>query len=179
MRFILIGMLVGLSTLTLAQHSPYAGEENRPIKALSEQEIDGYLNGAGMGFAKVAELNHYPGPRHVLDLAGKLHLTEEQIQKGRAIFDAMKAEAISLGKRIVEEERLLDSLFAEQRVTREQLEDATNRIAVLQGKLRATHLRAHLLMKEVLTPEQIQLYDELRGYTTSRTTRINKQEHHP
>jgi Spy/CpxP family protein refolding chaperone len=172
-------MLVGLSTLTLAQHSPYAGEENRPIKSLSEQEIDGYLNGAGMGFAKVAELNHYPGPRHVLDLAGKLHLTEEQIQKGRAIFDAMKGEAISLGKRIVEEERLLDSLFAEQRVTREQLEDATNRIAVLQGKLRATHLRAHLLMKEVLTPEQIQLYDELRGYTTSRTTRINKQEHHP
>jgi Spy/CpxP family protein refolding chaperone len=179
MRFILIGMLVGLSTLTLAQHSPYAGEENRPIKSLSEQEIEGYLNGAGMGFAKVAELNQYPGPRHVLDLAERLHLTQEQIRKGRAIFDSMKAEAISLGKSIIEEERFLDRLFAEQRITREELEEATNRIAVLQGQLRATHLLAHLLMKEILTQEQIKKYDELRGYTASDNSKSKKHQRHP
>ena len=45
--------------------SPYAGQETREIKALSRDEINGYLSGDGMAFAKAAELNHYPGPKHV------------------------------------------------------------------------------------------------------------------
>lgn len=41
---------------------PYAGQQSRDIKALSDEEMKGYLTGAGMGFAKAAELNRYPGP---------------------------------------------------------------------------------------------------------------------
>ena len=29
---------------------------------LSPQEVKQYLSGAGMGYAKAAELNHFPGP---------------------------------------------------------------------------------------------------------------------
>jgi hypothetical protein len=58
--------------------SPYSGEERREIKALSKEEVNGYLSGDGMGFAKVAELNHHPGPRHVLELADQLQLSDEQ-----------------------------------------------------------------------------------------------------
>lgn len=50
---------------------PYAGQQERMIKALSTSEIDGLKKGKGMGLAKAAELNHYPGPRHVLDEASK------------------------------------------------------------------------------------------------------------
>jgi len=64
-------LIMGLFTALFAQedHSPYAGQENRTIKALSQGEIKNFLSGAGMGFAKAAELNHYPGPKHVLELA--------------------------------------------------------------------------------------------------------------
>jgi hypothetical protein len=48
--------------------TPYAGQQNRTIKALSDEDIVGLLKGDGMGFAKAAELNGYPGPKHVLDL---------------------------------------------------------------------------------------------------------------
>jgi hypothetical protein len=58
--------------------SPYRGEEVRNIKALSEQEIEAYLSGQGMGYAKAAELNSYPGPKHVLELARELGLTPAQ-----------------------------------------------------------------------------------------------------
>jgi len=60
--------------------SQYVGQENRDIKSLSPQEMSDYLEGKGMGYAKSAELNKYPGPRHVLDMASELGLTQEQIE---------------------------------------------------------------------------------------------------
>ena len=42
-----------------------------PIKALSDHEVSALLDGHGSGFAKAAELNGYPGPTHVLDLADR------------------------------------------------------------------------------------------------------------
>jgi hypothetical protein len=38
-----------------------------------------------MGMAKAAELNGYPGPRHVLDLSPELHLTDAQTKLVRGI----------------------------------------------------------------------------------------------
>lgn len=83
--------------------SPYAGRQEREIKALSADRVQAYLEGRGMELALAAELNHYPGPLHVLELAAPLKLT-------------------------------------------------------------AAHLRRHLEMKRILTPEQVKRYDELRGY---------------
>src|SRR5262249_1929289 len=48
--------------------NPYAGQQSRSIKALSEDDIAALLKGAGIGLAKAAELNGYPGPAHVLAL---------------------------------------------------------------------------------------------------------------
>ena len=62
-------MLLGwlILAITTGAQSPYAGEESRAIKSLSASEIQALRQGHGMGYAKAAELNHYPGPRHVLD----------------------------------------------------------------------------------------------------------------
>jgi hypothetical protein len=49
--------------------TPHAGQQTRTIKALSDDEIAALCNGKGMGMAKAAELNGYPGPIHVLALA--------------------------------------------------------------------------------------------------------------
>jgi len=72
-------LMLAASALAGAQdHHPYAGQHERSVKALSDDEIKQYLAGAGMGYAKAAELNGYPGPMHVLELADKLALSAEQ-----------------------------------------------------------------------------------------------------
>jgi len=77
--------------------SPYTGQEARDIKALSAQEVQDYLAGKGMGLAKAAELNRYPGPAHVLELAAPLNLTAEQKIRTQELFKRMEKKAIGLG----------------------------------------------------------------------------------
>lgn len=150
----------------LAQHSdsPYAGHQHREIKALSAEQVDGYRNGEGMGMALAAELNSYPGPRHVLELTQELGLDAEQVRRARQIHESMKSEAVELGGRVVEAERRLDRAFAERTITAASLDSLTAEIAGLQGRLRAAHLRAHLSVAELLSPAQRRAYDRLRGY---------------
>ena len=115
MKNLFLAMCLGATGFATAVHSqsPYAGEESREIKSLSRSEIDGYLQGHGMGYAKAAELNHYPGPRHVLDLANELALTDEQIKQTQAIFERMQQKAVAFGKQLVEKEAELDRRFAD------------------------------------------------------------------
>ena len=103
------------------RESPYAGQQSRSIKALSEGDIAALQNGDGMGMAKAAELNGYPGPRHVLALAAELHLTEAQANQTNALYDRMSAAARPLGAELIERERLLDQLFAKGEITPERL----------------------------------------------------------
>lgn len=144
--------------------SPYAGQQERDIKALSAGDIEGLLKGKGMGFAKAAELNHFPGPRHVLDLKSELKLTNQQLQKTQVLFDAMQKKAMALGKQILSREKELDHLFASGTVGPGSLGVLTKEIGRLTGELRNTHLATHLEMGKILGPEQISRYDALRGY---------------
>ena len=163
---LVLGVLLFLASPVAAQHqSPYSGAQARPIKALSEAQLQGYLNGEGMGYAMAAELNHYPGPRHVLELAPELDLTDEQEQRTREAFEAMQSEARALGERVVEAEAELDRLFAGAEADPVSMQTVLDRIAKLQARLRGTHLRAHITMRQILNPDQIARYDELRGYT--------------
>lgn len=159
--------LAGAATIGFAAEparSPYAGEQQRPIKALSEQDVQNLLAGRGMGLAKSAELNRYPGPAHVLELSDRLGLSAEQKARSKAVFDAMDAKARVLGKALVERETELDRLFASRQVTRAALESSLAEISKLQGELRGVHLEAHLAQTDILTREQVAAYVELRGY---------------
>jgi hypothetical protein len=137
---------------------PYAGQQTRQIKALSDDDVAALLKGEGMGFAKAAELNGYPGPKRVLDLAGQLRLTEAQHQQIQVIFDKMRAAAKPLGAQLVERERILDQLFQKGEITPDRLAAETAGIAELQGRLRDVHLSAHLETKALLNADQITLY---------------------
>jgi Spy/CpxP family protein refolding chaperone len=145
---------------------PYADLDSREIKALSPEEIADLNAGRGMGLALAAELNGYPGPRHVLDLAQELQLTAEQQSKTSALFEAMRAETSALGAELIEAERTLDRLFAEKQATPETVAAATERAGAIEAKLRAAHLRYHLAMIDVLTAHQVMAYNHLRGYAT-------------
>jgi Spy/CpxP family protein refolding chaperone len=160
-------MLHATALSAQAPRSPYAGEERRAIKALSDEEIAAYLNGDGLGFAKAAELNRYPGPRHSLDMAQDLALTGAQRSAITAIRDSMRAGAVRLGREIVARERALDSLFAARSINETELAARVSEIARLQGELRAVHLAAHLATTRVLTAHQVERYQAMRGYGES------------
>jgi Spy/CpxP family protein refolding chaperone len=144
--------------------TPYAGLQERTVKALSEQQIADLRAGRGMGLALAAELNGYPGPLHVLELSEKLELTPQQRERVQTLFDAMKAEAIPLGERLIRQEAELDRLFASRAITSASLATATESIGGTQAALRKAHLAYHLSTVAVLTREQIGRYGELRGY---------------
>jgi Spy/CpxP family protein refolding chaperone len=143
---------------------PYAGLEDRTIRALSAELIDDLLAGRGAGYALAAELNHYPGPTHVLALADELGLSSEQRTTTQDIFEPMQLEAQRLGAELVDLESRLDEAFRSAIIDRDSLIEITAEIARVDGALRAVHLATHLDMQRVLTPEQIGRYDELRGY---------------
>lgn len=145
--------------------SPYTGEEKREIKALSDGDIKNYLEGNGMGFAKAAELNGVPGPKHILENESKLDLSPEQKQAIQNSFEKMKEQAVNLGRQIVENEKQLESLFRQTEITSDAVQAQTRKIAELQGNLRNAHLEAHLEMKKILSPQQVEKYNRLRGYT--------------
>jgi Spy/CpxP family protein refolding chaperone len=164
--FVLTSTICALTMPVLAEDlpTPYSGQQTRTIKALSPEDIAGLLKGEGMGMAKAAELNGYPGPIHVLMLAQELQLTASQRQQVQTIFDRMSAAAKPLGVEVIEREGLLDQLFAKGEVTPARLTAETVAIAELQGRLRAVHLAAHLETRALLNLDQITLYQQLRGY---------------
>lgn len=144
--------------------TPYGGMQARSIKALSDQQIADLGDGRGMGLALAAELNGYPGPSHVLELADTLDLSAEQRAEMRRLFDSMKAEAMLLGAKLIEQEADLDRQFASRIITPESLKASTAAVAATQGMLRETHLKYHLSTGNILTASQLKKYAELRGY---------------
>lgn len=145
--------------------SLYAGEQQRVVKALSAQDMADLEAGRGMGLSKVAELNHYPGPNHVLELAKPLKLSEAQIQQARQLQSAMKQDAQRLGKQILAKEAALEALFTDRRADETHTRQLIADIGQLQGELRFVHINAHLATTHFLSNEQIAAYDRLRGYT--------------
>lgn len=174
----IILMLCMTSVVSAQNKSSYAGQETREIKSLSPEEISGYLDGHGMGFAMPAELNHYPGPKHVLELAEQLRLIESQTEQTKKIFVEMKNEAVRLGKEYVEKERLLDNAFNSKAIDRQKLQMLTAEIGQLRSQLRFVHLDAHLKMADLLSQEQISQYDKLRGYGGGDQKHDHTKMHH-
>ena len=162
-RLLVTGALLLASASVLAQ-TPYAGMQTRSVKALSEQQVSDLNAGRGMGLALAAELNGYPGPSHVLELADRLELSADQRDRVKALFDSMKAEAQPLGLKLIAQETELDRLFASRTVTPDRLKASTAAIALTQGELRETHLKYHLSTADILSAGQMRKYAELRGY---------------
>jgi Spy/CpxP family protein refolding chaperone len=158
------------SSAVSAPATPYAGQEARAIKALSASETQDLLNGKGMGLAKAAELNGYPGPMHVLELAAPLQLSAQQREATEKLMLQHKATARDLGAQLIDAERALDTAFASQNIDAVKITELTQHIGTLQATLRAEHLQTHIRQTALLQPEQIASYQSLRGYDKPGTT---------
>lgn len=177
MKPLILAVFAALHVANALAATPYAGQESREIKSLSPEDVQATLAGKGMGLAKAAELNGYPGPAHVLELAGRLQLSEEQRERTQALFAAMEAKAMSLGRALIERERALDGLFAGKAATPERLSALLSEIGALQAQVRGAHLEAHVAQLEILTPAQTARYAELRGYGAAKAPAGHSHKH--
>lgn len=150
--------------------SPYVAQLASSIRGLSQQEIADLSEGNGMGLARAAELNSYPGPRHLLDARAALALTLEQTAQVEAIWSPMNGQARALGVRILQGEQALEEDFRGRRITVDALKARLAELEGLRTELRFVHLRAHLGALDVLTSEQVAAYNRLRGYVESAGT---------
>jgi hypothetical protein len=176
MKLPILAVAVLLSGTAVAQ-SPYAGMQNRPFKALSEQQVADLKAGRGMGLALPAELNGYPGPSHLLELADRLELSPSQRDSIKQLFDSMKAEAVPVGERLIEQEEKLDRQFANRTVTPDGLKVATSEISATQAELRNTHLKYHLETVQILSDQQMHQYALLRGYAGDGGDAQHRHQH--
>jgi len=133
----ILAILAVMAVFPAFADTSYAGLQQRPIKALSAQQIDDLRAGRGMGMALAAELNDYPGPRYVLDLSNKLGLTPAQRKR-------------------------VSRLFAQKRAGDAELRSITAVIARRNGDLRYVHLGYHLSVRGLLSDRQIARYATLR-----------------
>lgn len=183
--------LLALQANVLAQHeehsnlkSQYAGQQDQSIKALSPSDIEGLKAGAGTpfsGMAKPAELNGYPGPRHVLDAfeADEFNLSEEQHSEIRQLFEKMQQKAIPLGEKIITIEKKLDNAFKNGEINSEDLRNFVSESAQVYADLRFVHLNTHLKMMDILDEDQINAYNKLRGYTSDDPCENVPEGHDP
>lgn len=163
-RASMIGAFALAVTPAVAQDQPYAGQDNRAIASLSAGDIAALEAGEGWGLAKPAELNGYPGPAHVLELADELDLSAEQRDAVQAIFDAMQLRARTAGTAYIEAEAHLSRMFAMGHANTAMLTAQLNDSAAALASLRNVHLSAHLEVTPLLTEAQRARYAELRGY---------------
>ncbi len=149
--------------------SPYAGEETREIRTLSEEDIRQLENGEGWGLAKAAELNGLPGPAHVLEMAdrGEMHLNADQLARIRSLYQEMKDRATLVGLKLIEQERNLNNRFAAEEMTETELRRLLTQIGETTAELRYIHLSTHLETFPVLSPHQIEAYNRIRGYSAT------------
>ena len=182
MRLSLLGLasclLVFGGASAIALQQPYAGMEQRAIKALSENEIADLLAGRGAGYALAAELNGYPGPTHVLELADELELTSEQRSQMEALFADMQQNAIARGEAYIAAEAELEKAFASGSATPATVASLTVAAAEAEALLRQAHLETHLKTLPLLTPHQVALYNNLRGYAGGGGQHQHGHKHH-
>lgn len=162
--------LSALSANSLAADKPhlisaYAGEQNRSIKSLSDDDIQQLMEGRGWGLAKAAELNGIPGPAHLLEMKKAISLTDTQIEKIQQLYNDMKQQAQRLGKELIKLESELNQSFANKTINAKDLLEKLTAIEKVRRDLRYVHLATHLETPSILNPVQIARYNELRGYS--------------
>ena len=134
----------------MAQHHAFLEAERQAIE-----------RGEGFGMAMAADMNGYPGPKHVLDMKKELKLTPTQEAAMQKLMADMKEKALAKGKDVLLAEKRLDEMFAQGK-SEDELREETYRVASLRAELRWVHLATHLAAKKILTAKQIEAYQQVQ-----------------
>lgn len=177
---VFVGAILGMlwDNPTQTERSPYLAQLDSSVRGLSSQEVDDLLSGRGAGYARTAELNSYPGPRHALDLKQELNLTTDQTKQIEAVFVQMPTAAKQMSQEILQREAQFSADFTDRTISEDEIKRQTEALGQLYGQLRAVHLQAHLQITPLLSVEQIAQYNALRGYSNPSGQSPSGQHQH-
>ncbi len=147
------------------------------LSGISADEKEALLAGSGLGAGRIAMMNGYPGPKHVLEMGDELGLTAQQKEEIGTLFAERKASFVEMGRELVEKDEELTAMFASGSVDTGAVEKLSREIGQLQGELRAGHLNAHVLTWEALNEEQREKLASMRGMHHGGGERMQKRQH--
>ena len=105
----------------------------------------------------------------MLELKDEIQLDPQQTAAMQIISDHMRSDAVSEGNHLISYERALDLEFKNGTITDDTLSKMIAKIEESRGRLRYIHLSAHLKTRLLLTVDQIDRYNSLRGYADPRS----------
>ncbi|WP_448700368.1 hypothetical protein ACFGVR_00610 [Mucilaginibacter sp. AW1-3] len=133
-----------------------------PARTLSYKQYNAYLNGVDYdNQALVAELNDYPAPQRTIELKKQLGLSADQLTKITAINTELIRKKKEMGRLIIKNERVLDSLFRIRKINDGTLVFVGQRTDLYRGELRNAILQTYLKVYDILTPNQRVRYQQL------------------
>ena len=83
-----------------------------------------------------------------------------------SIFEAMRAEAITMGEALIQAEQRLDQGFKSSELVESSLRQLIDKAEAVRADMRFVHLSRHLMMIVLLDDVQIAAYSVIRGYAT-------------
>lgn len=135
------------------------------IRSLPGRDIVALAGGEGGGLAKIADLNGYPGPRHVLDMDAHLNLTTRQREQLRQVMSTMEADAKEVATRYLSALAQLEEDTRQGSLSGDQFLKRYRAVEALRTELGAVHLITHFKTKDLLTPAQVATYYKPQGQT--------------
>lgn len=135
------------------------------VKTLTDEQYNSILNGDDVhNLAYVAQLYRYPYPDQILKYRTHLKLSPEQIAKLKAINATLHLKKVEVGLSVMQNERMIDSLFRTRRLSEGLIVYYTNRYGLYEGEFRGVLLIACYNARKVLNPVQLNQYNELLNH---------------
>ena len=142
--YFLAGLLLFILNVAKAQ-TPVdsTSVKHSPLKTLTDAQYDALISGTDINnMYAVALLNHYPDPEKVLKFKKELQLSLMQVSKITPIVKDLRRKKLEVGKDIIKNETVMDSLFHTHMINDGALVFYANRYGLYQGELRNAILQA-------------------------------------
>ena len=137
--------------------------KHSPIKTLSDERYNTLLKGDDFDdMALVGAMNHYPLPDEALKYKVQIGLNPGQITKLKDIADALHRKKVEMGQNIINNEKMLDSLFHSKRVVDGTIIFYSNRYGLYLGEIRNAVLQACYKTENILSDDQIRRLEAAR-----------------
>ena len=156
-----VTLAVGIGLGAIGGHRAMPTAEADGNSSVSTASIVVPMNGEDVSGA---ERHLFPAPHTAIFMANELGLDAVQRRRLHELQEMLDSETATIGRRIHAEEARLDRAFMENMIDSGRIDGLTARIGALQAQLRAARLRSHLATRDLLSPEQLLRYAELRGF---------------
>jgi hypothetical protein len=137
--------------------------KHSPIKTLSDEKYNTLLKGDDFDdMALVGAMNHYPLPDEALKYKVQIGLNPGQLTKLKDIAAELHRKKAEMGQNIINNEKMLDSLFHSKRVVDGTIIFYSNRYGLYLGEMRNAVLQACYKTENILSDDQIKRLEAAR-----------------